>query len=315
MKIISQALLIFSLSLFFTANTFARDLRIGTTLWPGYEPLYLAEHIGAFEKDTRIINYPSTSEVLRAFKNKALEAAALTMDEVASLVEQNIPVSVILVCDISDGADVIMAHPSIENMQGLKGKRIAVESTAVGAYVLSRALEVHNISLTEVALVNAENSDHFSAYTNHEADAVVTYEPIRTKLLRAGATEIFNSTEIPGEVVDVLVIHKDYLKTHAGSIRDMTQGWFKALAFMQQQPDAAYSYIASRHKITSKEVAASYEGLTLPGLTENHRLLSGSVPPLQDTLGKLARLMKKGGILIKDIDTHGVITPDFLPAK
>ena len=307
--------LLFTLLFSLSSATLARELRIGTTLWPGYEPLYVAEHIDAFEQDTRIINYPSTSEVLRAFKNKALEAAALTLDEVASLVEQNIPVSVILVCDISDGADVIMAHPSIKNMQGLKGKRIAVESTAVGAYVLSRALEVHDISLTEVELVNAENSDHFTAYKNNKADAVVTYEPVRTRLLKAGANEVFNSKEIPGEVVDVLVVHNDYLKSHQKSILDMTSAWFKALDFMQNKSQAAYAFIASRHKINSDEVAASFDGLKLPSLIENHQLLSGQRPPLQGTLDKLAQLMKQGGILVSDINTDGVISADFLPAK
>lgn len=314
MKIV-QKLVFLALLFSFNATLQARELRIGTTLWPGYEPLYLAEHIDAYQQNARIINYPSTSEVLRAFKNKALEAAALTLDEVAALVEQEIPISVILVCDISDGADVIMAHPSIGNMQDLKGKRVAVESTAVGAYVLSRALEVHNIGFTDITLVNAENSDHFTTYKNNEADAVVTYEPVRTRLLRAGANEIFNTKEIPGEVVDVLVVHNDYLESHKKSILDMTSAWFKALDFMQDNPKAAYSYIASRHKITSQEVEASFDGLKLPDLKENKQLLSGKYPPLQTTLDKLAILMKEGGILISNIDTNGVITPEFLPGK
>jgi len=107
--------------------SYAEPLRVGTTLWPGYEPLYLAQEIKAYKEDIRMIHYPSTSEVLRAFKNHIVEAAALTLDEVVLLAESQIPVQIILVLDISEGADVIMAKPELKNMQGLVGAKVAVE--------------------------------------------------------------------------------------------------------------------------------------------------------------------------------------------
>lgn len=61
-------------------------LRIGTLVWPGYEPLYLARERGYLDpKSVRLVEYPSNSEVTRAFRNRAIEAAALTFDEVHPL--------------------------------------------------------------------------------------------------------------------------------------------------------------------------------------------------------------------------------------
>ena len=40
---------------------------------------------------------------------------------------------------------------------------------------------------------------------------MVTYEPVRTKLKSAGARQIFDSSLIPGEIVDVLVVRTSYL--------------------------------------------------------------------------------------------------------
>lgn len=59
-------------------------LRLGTNVWPGYEPLYLAAEHEAWPSrfNVRMVEYPSATEVLRAFRNRALEAAALTLDEV-----------------------------------------------------------------------------------------------------------------------------------------------------------------------------------------------------------------------------------------
>ena len=301
------------LSLCLSATSYSQTLRVGTTVWPGYEPLYLAKEINAYKQDIRMISYPSTSDVIRAFKNNSLEAAALTLDEVVLLAESNVPVDIILILDISAGADVIMGHPKLKNMQGLIGAKVAVESTAVGAYTLSRALEIHDIDINKISLLNVENSSQKNAYINNVADAVVAYEPVRTQLLNAGAIELFTSKEIPNEIIDVLVVHKDTLETHPNELSDMTQGWFKALKQLKNDPIDSYSFIASRMKITNKEVKESYFGLTLPSLDENKTLLTGKHAPLEKTLKRLAKYMIGSG-LVKSSNPAGItLNPSYLP--
>jgi NitT/TauT family transport system substrate-binding protein len=306
-------LLILLCSILLSSQSLAQSLRVGTTLWPGYEPLYLAQEIKAYKENIRMINYPSTSEVLRAFKNRTVEVAALTLDEVVQLAESDIDVEIILVLDISDGADVIMAKPNVKNMQGLIGAKIAVESTAVGAYILSRALEVHNIKIEQVSLVNVENSSHKDAYINKLADAVVTYEPVRTQLLNEGAIEVFNSKEISGEVVDVLVAHKDVVNNHQEALVDISQGWFKALKQIQDEPVDSYRFIASRMKVSTREAKESYFGLTLPSLAENKTLLTGPDAPLRQTFKRLTQHMKNSGLIRQGTQPEVVLNSSFLP--
>ncbi len=306
-------LFILTLAILFSASSYSQTLRVGTTLWPGYEPLYLAQEINAYKQDIRMIHYPSTSEVLRAFKNRTLEAAALTLDEVVSLVSSGLKVEVILVLDISEGADVIMAHPGIKDMQGLIGAKVAVESTAVGAYTLSRALEVHKIDLNKISLVNVEFSRHKDAFENKIADAIVTFEPVRTQLLNAGAIEIFSSKELPGEIVDVLVVHADAIHSHHDEILDMSQGWFKALEQLHKNPISSYEFIASRMKISKQEAKESYFGLTLPNLAENKRLLLGKQPPLSQTFDRLTKHMERSGLIHPNTTDKVTINATFLP--
>ena len=300
-------------SLIFSSISFAEPLRIGTTLWPGYEPLYLAQEIKAYKEDIRILHYPSTSEVLRAFKNKTLEAAALTLDEIVSLEESGIELEIILVLDVSEGADVIMAKPEIKNMQGLIGAKVAVESTAVGAYTLSRALEVHGIDISKIHLVNIENSSHKQTYELGHADAVVTYEPVRTQLLNVGAIEIFNSSEIPGEIIDVLAVHKDVIESHRKELIDISQGWFKALKYINDEPISSYRFIASRMKVTTREAKESYFGLSLPNLKKNKELLSGNPSPLVETFKRLAQHMKNNHLISPSFSTVTTVNNQFLP--
>lgn len=179
-------------------------IRIGTNVWPGYEPFYLARELGFYESDAiKLVEYPSASEVLRAFRNQSIEAAALTLDEVLSLNQAGIPVSVILILDISNGGDTIISQPEVKSFEELKGKNIAVETGALGAYMISRALEINQFSLSDVNIKHIDVDGHEEAYNTRKVDAVVTFEPVRTKLLAKGGHELFTSKQIPNEIIDV----------------------------------------------------------------------------------------------------------------
>lgn len=289
-----------------------RLLRIGTNVWPGYEPLYLARERGYLAKDLRLIEYPSASEVIRAFRNRSLEAASLTLDEVLLLRESNIPVKIILVHDVSNGADVIVARSGIHSIDKLKGKRVAVESGALGAFVITRALEVHGMKVSDVRIINLDVNLHEEAFRTGQIDAAVTFEPIRTRLLNEGGREVFTSREIPNEIVDVMVVHADVYAKNPDKIRQLVAAWFKALDDMEENREQAYALMSRRLQISPAEVEESYTGLTIPSREENKQMLSGDRPPLQQALVNIQRVLEQNGLLAKGIDIKDTITDSAL---
>lgn len=119
-----------------------RPLRVGTNLWLGYEPAYLARHAGYFSNDeVKLLDFTSSSEVIRAYRNGLIDVAALTGDEILKVCINQPDQRIILVCDYSNGADVLLAKPEIATLADLKGRRVGLETTVLGAYMLGRALE------------------------------------------------------------------------------------------------------------------------------------------------------------------------------
>ena len=292
----------------------SEPIRIGTNVWPGYEPLYLARELDQWSpQQFRLIEYPSASEVLRAFRNRSIEAASLTLDEILLLRQQNIPVSVVLIHDISDGGDVIIANNEIKEMSQLKGKRVGLEAGALGALVITRALELHGLSLDDIIVVNSDVNMHEEAFINGEVDAVVTFEPVRTRLLNHGGSEIFTSKEIPGEIVDVLAVHQNTLLNNPESIKQLTRSWFNALNHMKHNRNDAAKLIAQRLKITPQEVVDSYQGLKLPSLEENRKILGGENPSLQSTINQLNRVMVLNQLLDGKIEANDILLAAFFP--
>src|SRR5690554_1162347 len=130
-------------------------LRLGTNVWPGYEPLYLAREQGDLSAgQVALVELLSASEVMRAYRNGAIDAAALTLDEVISLRAAGLRPVVVQVTNISAGADVILVRQNVERMQDLRGKRVGVEATALGMYMLTRALALNGMTLEDVHIVH-----------------------------------------------------------------------------------------------------------------------------------------------------------------
>lgn len=287
------------------------QMRVGTNVWPGYEPLYLARELGEYsDKEVRLVELPNTSAVIQAYRNGVLDAAAVTMDEALLLAQDHADFSIMLVMDYSHGGDVILARPPIRTIKGIRGKRVGLENTALGSYVISRALEMAGLSSADITVVPVVVDEHERAYDEQRIDVVVTFEPVRTKLLDKGANQIFDSRSIPKEIVDILIVRNSFMKEHPQSVRQLLKGWFAALETLTKSPDHAYTIIAKRLSITPQETKESYAGLLLPGLVENKEMLFGNPPPMLATTKRLAEKMTQAGILKHSGDSSRLFAPE-----
>lgn len=291
-----------------------KTLRVGTNLWPGYETLYLARSLGYFENSSvRLVELSSATDVLQAFQNGLLEVAALTMDETLTLLQTEHDLSVILIMDISSGADALLARPSeISTVTDLKGHRIAVENSAVGATMLARALELAELSPKDVMVVPATVNRHYELYKKGQVDAVVTFEPVKTELIKEGAKVLFDSREIPGQIVDVLVTRKALQKEQAKALQLLVDSHFKALDYLRSHPKAAIEKIAPRLAMTSDELEESFKGMILPSRTVNQSLIKGVNPVLRQTAKKLASMMREENLLYKEPQIESLISDRFV---
>ncbi len=282
-------------------------LKIGTNVWPGYEPLYLARKLGQLPDDrVRLVEYSSASQVIRGYQEGMIDAGALTLDEVLLLQSRGYQPCVALVMDISDGADVMVAKPEITGIKQLKGQRVGVENTALGAYTLSRALELGGLTPADIKIVPMEVDEHEQSYVQGQVDAVVTFEPVRSKLLAAGAQVIFDSSQIPDEIVDVLAVRREYVEQHPEQLSYLLDKWFETLAYMREQPNEAAKILGQRLKLGVEETLASYDGLKLPMREQNQQLLgkknARGLTQVHAIAEKLAKVMIRQGLLTTDLN-------------
>lgn len=292
----------------------SQPFRVGIIPWIGNEPLYLAQTKGYFgSSPIRLVTMRNATEVQQALWAGVLEAATLTLDEALTLRAGGVDLRIILVMDSSEGADVLMALPGIRTLTDLKGRRIGVESTAVGAVMLQGALTAAGLSAADVQQVYLTSDQAEAAYREGWVDAVVAFEPVRSRLLEAGAQVLFDSSRIPGRVMDVLVTTPEVAQRDGRTIERLIAGHFRARADLQAAPLEAAATMTDRLGISAQEVVASYRGLHLPDLEANRRYLEQPNPALGASAERLARLMVEQRLLERPVSVQGLFDDRFLP--
>lgn len=285
-------------------------LRIGTNVWIGSEPLYLARELGRLNPEVvQLVEYPSASEVLRAFRNQAIDGMVISLDELFGLAVDGLQPRVILVVDVSHGADVVVGRPGMRTMNDLEGKRVAVESGALGAFVLSRALALNGMRASDVDVVHMESNEQPSAFKDGQVDGAVTFDPYRAQLLAAGATTLFDSTQIPGEIVDLIAVRASVLDKQPKAIQALLVGWFGAIDYLEREPADAARRMGIRQQTTGEQFAEALKGLHIPSREENLEMLGGATPELAVTGRRLMALMLEAKLLRAELQIEEVLAP------
>ena len=263
-------------------------LRIAINPWPGYEFATLARELGYFEEEgvrVRLVELSSLGDCRRAFERGQVDGFFGTVVELVHAEQQSTrSPRPVMVTDITNGADVILARDGIQTVHDLRGMRVAVESGSLNVYVLARALELSGMSWSDVKPMHVAAIDMPEALAEGEVDAVVTYPPASTEILREGhGRHVFCSAEIPGEVVDLLAIDDAVLSERAGQVEAFRRAFFRAQAYAREHPEHAYAVMAARQRITPQEFAAALsEGIVLLGPADQDAYLGdgGRMPEL-----------------------------------
>lgn len=287
-------------------------LRIASSPWPGYEPLYLARDLGFFDNNKiHLFELPSSDITMESFRNRSTDLATLTLDETLSLIHDDVKLKILLVMDISHGGDAVLARPEIKSLADLKGKRISIVNIPLGLYMLSRLLEKAELSINDVTVYPMPESRQLSHYLNGKSDVVITFDPVKTNMLNSGAHVIFDSSQIPNEIFDLIVVHEDVYQQRKEDICSVMNGWFMALNYIRENNTDAVSRMARRLRVTDAELKTMMDGIEIPSRKENVAILGGESPGIIPAANRLSKIMLAEGLLLHPVAVSASIDPEF----
>ena len=246
------------------ANRLPR-LTIAFQEWVGYGLFYLANEKGFFKEEgieLIFINEQLDSARRDAFKQGMLDCEAGTLDLLVSKAAQNTPIVAVMELDRSCGSDGIVASENIGGLEDLIGKRVALARDNVSEMFISYLFHKNGLSLTNVFIVPVRPEKAAQAFLDGQANACVTWEPhLSQALQKPGAHLLASTREHPDIIVDTLNVRKDLIERNPGMVKSLMRGWFKALKFYREHPDAANEIIAPYYRITAGEYSKAVENL------------------------------------------------------
>jgi NitT/TauT family transport system substrate-binding protein len=256
-------------------------LSVGIYSWPGFATLYYARARGKLDtRAVELVDFGNAREVMAAFRQGRIDAAGMTLDEALRLAAEQGGMRIVMVFDFSAGGDVLLARPPISTLQGLRGKRVGVEAEAEGEYILSRILDIARLRREDIRVVDLPLERHLEAYRNREVDAVITFDPVRIELLSAGARQLFSSSEIASEIMDVLVVREEAIRKRPRTLAALVAGHFRAVEDFRENPAGAAQMVAARFGSASA-VLESWRLIEFQGRVANERLLGdGAIRPV-----------------------------------
>ena len=287
-------------------------LKIGANHWPGYAPLYLADEQGLLQQaHIQLVEYPSTLAVMRALRNGILDAAAVTLDEALLLADSGLALDILLVADVSLGADLLISQPNLTRAQDLKGKKIGVEATALGGYLLKRFLTLNQLTPDDLEVVTLPVNKHIQAFTEKKVDAVITFASEVANLAAEKKYQVlFDTRDIPNEVVDVLVIRRQDHQAWENHIQALLTAWFQSLTLWELQPYQQDAALMRRLNINATALKESLQGMQMGTLALNRTLLTQG--QLEASLQKVRTYLYQQGRLLNPQADVGVIETGLL---
>lgn len=249
------------------------ELRIGSNRWLGYGPIYLADDYGWLEAShIHLVEYPSTTSVLRSLRSGVLDAGLLTLDEALKLHSEGYDLEIVLIADLSNGADALYVNASIGTPEQLRGRRIGVENTALGAYFLSRFLDEQKLNRRDIQVVDLPVHEQVQALREHRVDAVITFASYAPELTQLGAKLLFDSRQLPDEIIDVLVVRRDLVSPERRqALRTL---WYEALNQWQEHPKRNEQRLTRRLGINPQGLRLTLAGLRMGDAQLNQQWFS-----------------------------------------
>jgi NitT/TauT family transport system substrate-binding protein len=295
---------------------------IGLNPWVGSTPLHIAKEKGFFQKrglNLEVKIFSGTSDANSAYMSGRLDSWSPVTSEAVALAAKGGAASefrIVLVQDISNGADGILARNSIKNLTEFKGKKIAVEEDSVSHFFLLKALETVKLKASDFTIVNMPPDAAAAAYQSGQIDIAVTYSPYLTKAQQAqpDGRIIFTSADLPGAIADLYVFSPQFIQDHPQIVDAFIRGIFDGLEFLNSNREEGIAIAARAIGISPEELTNDLQGIKLPNLAENLEILSAhnSSKSLLKSMQSLAEFLKERNQIqiIPELET--LIEPKFL---
>ena len=240
-----------------TAGAQTPSFTVGWSVYAGWNPYFYMQKSGILKKwadkygiaiKVQRFDYAAS---LDSFVAKNIDACAMTNMEALDMpAAAGVDSTAIIMGDYSNGNDAVLVRNNL-TFQTLPSTPIMLVQKTVSEYLLERGMVLNGqqSQLGKLHLINTSDSDIVAAYLNNKSNqAAVTWKPLVSQILADKSVHsIFDSSKIPGEIMDLMVVRSEVLNTPNGQkfAKALTGAWYETIQQVAAGQASALKYSAA----------------------------------------------------------------------
>jgi NitT/TauT family transport system substrate-binding protein len=300
-----------------------KEFKVAWSIYVGWMPWgYAADH-GIVKKwadkygiKIDVTQFNDYVESMNQYTAGAFDAVTLTnMDGLSIPAAGGVDTTAVIVGDFSNGNDAVILKDK-KSFADIKGQNVNLVEFSVSEYLLTRALESAGMTHKDIKIVNTSDADMVAAYKTADVTAVVTWNPLVSTILQEPtATNVFDSSKIPGEIIDLMVANSSTLKDNPDFGKALAGIWYDTMKLMTAENDegkAARTAMGEASGTDLKGFEAQMAATKLFGKPADAVTFTSS-PDLPKTMDHVRNFLFEKGLLgngAASADVIGIEMPD-----
>jgi len=229
------------------------SFKIAWSIYVGWMPWDYAEQSGILKKwaDKYGIKIELTQindyiESINQYTAGSFDGCVMTnMDMLTIPAAGGVDSTALIVGDFSNGNDGVVLKGKGRKLTDIKGLPINLVELSVSHYLLARGLESVGLQERDIKVVNTSDADIVGAYAAQATKAIVTWKPQLSEILAtADAQLVFDSSKIPGEIIDMMVVNTATLRDNPKLGKALVGAWYETMAIMSKKDPQALEHMA-----------------------------------------------------------------------
>jgi NitT/TauT family transport system substrate-binding protein len=252
-----------------TASNAARaaektSFNVAWSIYVGWMPWDYADRSGILKKwadkygiKIKLTQINDYVESINQYTAGQFDACVMTnMDMLTIPSAGGVDSTALIAGDFSNGNDGVVLKGKGKSLADIKGQRINLVELSVSHYLLIRALSSIGLRERDVKIVNTSDADIVSAFATPASTAVVTWKPQLSAVLSTpDAQLVFDSSKIPGEIMDLMVLNTATLAANPKFGKALVGAWYETITLMLQHDPAGAAAIAAMAKASGTDAA------------------------------------------------------------
>ncbi|WP_370979447.1 putative urea ABC transporter substrate-binding protein [Agaribacterium sp. ZY112] len=192
-----------------------------------------------YDIDINVVQINDYVESINQYSAGQFDACTMTnMDALTIPAASGVDSTALIVGDFSNGNDGVVLKGA-SKLSDIKGQKVNLVELSVSHYLLARGLESVGLSEKDISVVNTSDADMVAAYGTADVSAVTTWNPLLSEIeAMPNSNKVFDSSNIPGEIIDLLVVNTDVLADNPKLGKALVGAWYEIMATMQVKDSA-----------------------------------------------------------------------------